>query len=62
MAVGDGMVVVAVRGGFRQLWRDLTEMPLRKFIIYIILTVDLTPVTKVTNSVNLSDQSDILKT
>ena len=47
------MVVVAVRGGFRQLWRDLTEMPSRKFIIYIVLTVDLTPVTKVTDDVKL---------
>ena len=63
---------VAVRGG---LWRrhyglvitDLTEIPSRKFIIYIVLTVDLTPVTKVSDGVklewpkwhfgNLSDQS-----
>jgi hypothetical protein len=49
---------VAVGGG---LWRrlhglmvvDLTEMPSRKFIIYIVLTVDLTAVTKVTDDVKL---------
>ena len=32
---------------------DLTEMPSRKFIIYIVLTVDLTAVTKVTDNVKL---------
>ena len=53
MAVEVGMVVVAVRGGFRRLWRDLTDMPSQKFIIYIVLTVDLTPVTKVTDDVKL---------
>ena len=53
MAVGGGMVVVAVRGGFRRLWRYLTEMPSRKFIIYIVLMVDLTPVTKVNDDVKL---------
>ena len=47
MGVGDG------------LWRslhglmvaDLTEMPSRKFIIYIVLMVDLTAVTKVIDDV-----------
>ena len=53
MAVGGGMVVVAVGGDLRRLWRDLTEMPSRKFIIYIVLMVDLTPVTKVTDDVKL---------
>ena len=53
MAVGGGLVVVAGGGGFWRLWRDLTEMPSRKFIIYIVLTVDLTPVTKVTDDVKL---------
>ena len=47
------MVVVAVEGDLRRLWRDLTEMPSRKFIIYIVLTVDLTLVTKVTDDVKL---------
>ena len=32
---------------------DLTEMPSRKFIIYIVLTVDLTTVTKVIDDVKL---------
>ena len=46
---------------------DLTEMSSQKFIIYIVLTVDLTAVTKVIDDVklewpkwhfeNLSDQS-----
>ena len=53
MVVGGGMVVVAFGGDLRRLWRDLTEMPSRKFIIYIVLTVDLTPVTKVTDDVKL---------
>ena len=47
------MVLVVVGGDLRRLWRDLTEMPSRKFIIYIVLMVDLTPVTKVTDGVKL---------
>ena len=53
MTVGGGMVVVAVGGDLRRLWRDLTEMPSRKFIIYIVLTVDLIAVTKVIDDIKL---------
>ena len=49
---------MAVGGGLR--WSlyglmiaDLTEMPSQKFIIYIVLTVDLTTVTKVIDDVKL---------
>ena len=49
MAVGGGL-----RGRFHELvFADLTEMSSRKFIIYIVLTVDLTPVTKVIDGVKL---------
>ena len=41
---------------------DLIEMPSRKFIIYIVLTVDLTAVTKMIDDVKLSDQNDIFET
>jgi hypothetical protein len=49
---------MAVGGGLRRrlhglVVADLTEMPSRKFIIYIVLTGDLTPVTKVTDGVKL---------
>ena len=49
---------VAVRGGLQEslhglMVADLTEMPSRKFIIYIVLTVDLTAVTKVIDDVKL---------
>ena len=37
--------------GFGLMVPDLTEMSLQKFIIYIVLTVDLTSVTKVTDDV-----------
>ena len=53
MAVGGGMVVVVVGGVYGDCGGILTEMPSRKFIIYIVLTVDLTPVTKVTDDVKL---------
>ena len=49
---------VTVGGSLRQslhglIVADLTEIPSRKFIIYIVLTVDLTTVTKVIDDVKL---------
>ena len=57
---------MAVGGGLRRslhglMIANLTEMPLRKFIIYIVLTVDLTAVTKVIDNVKLESPNVVTK-
>ena len=44
---------MAVGGGLRRMIADLTEIASKKFIIHIVLTVDLTAVTKVIDDVKL---------